>query len=100
MKDNKVISRKNLPTNIPVLSTILILLALDYWNAPEWLCGVIITIWAIYIVGCIIVFCREIRIDLFEEKDNPKIPTEKRKSTFQEKMENMMDVQNYRENNK
>jgi hypothetical protein len=35
------IHRKNLPTRLPITPTLTIFLAMDYWNAPEWLFGVI-----------------------------------------------------------
>ena len=35
------IHRKNLPTRLPITQTLTIFLAMDYWNAPEWLFGVI-----------------------------------------------------------
>lgn len=36
-----VIKYKELPGKLPVTSTITIIIALDYWNAPEWSYGVI-----------------------------------------------------------
>lgn len=38
------IDRKNLPQSSPLLGTIVLWLALDYWNAPGWLWGVIGTL--------------------------------------------------------
>ena len=35
------IHHKNLPTTIRITPTITIFLAMDYWNAPEWLFGVV-----------------------------------------------------------
>lgn len=37
MKEFLVIKKGNLPTRMPVSGTLLIILALDYWNAPTWL---------------------------------------------------------------
>ena len=35
------IHRQNLPTKLPITQTLTIFLAMDYWNAPEWLFGVV-----------------------------------------------------------
>jgi hypothetical protein len=35
------IHHKNLPTKLPITQTLTIFLAMDYWNAPEWLFGVV-----------------------------------------------------------
>jgi hypothetical protein len=37
----KVLSIKNLPSRLPFLHTVLYFLALDYWQAPQWLWGVL-----------------------------------------------------------
>ena len=37
----RVIHRKNLPIKLPITQTLTIFLAMDYWNAPEWLFGVV-----------------------------------------------------------
>lgn len=35
------IHRQNLPTRLPITQTLTVFLAMDYWNAPEWLFGVV-----------------------------------------------------------
>ena len=35
------IHRKNLPTRLPITPTLTIFLAMDYWNAPEWVFGIV-----------------------------------------------------------
>ena len=35
------IHHKNLPTRLPITPTLTIFLAMDYWNAPEWVFGVV-----------------------------------------------------------
>jgi hypothetical protein len=69
MKKYKVISRKNLPTGLPVTKTILFLMALDYYKAPQWLFGA---------VGCFLILgwivsigsmFQERQTDIFEEKE-------------------------------
>jgi len=36
----KVLKRSNLPTRLPLWQSVTCLLALEHWNAPEWLYGV------------------------------------------------------------
>jgi hypothetical protein len=67
-KANKVISRKNLPANIPLWSTLTAYLTLDKFNAPEWLWGVIAFV---FIGGWITAIYRIISdddIDLLKDK--------------------------------
>jgi hypothetical protein len=35
------IHRQNLPTKMPITQTLTVFLAMDYWNAPEWLFGAV-----------------------------------------------------------
>ena len=35
------IHRQNLPTKLPITQTLTVFLAMDYWNAPEWLFAVV-----------------------------------------------------------
>ena len=55
MKEKKVISSKNLPTRSPILSTLVYVLALSYWNAPQWVWGAIgvllLIIWVTWIAS-------------------------------------------------
>lgn len=55
MESKKVISKKNLPTRSPILATVVYVLAMDYWNAPQWLWGAVglllIFIWIAWIVS-------------------------------------------------
>tara|TARA_R110002167_G_scaffold284737_2_gene489894 strand:+ start:21864 stop:22139 length:276 start_codon:yes stop_codon:yes gene_type:complete len=81
----KVISRTLMPTPIPVIHTLVIILALDFWNAPEWLWGVVgvylLILWAGFFL----------RINKTEEVDIFKEPKEvKTKSTFHQKIDSMM----------
>lgn len=71
MKKKKVIRVENLPTRLPLLPTLLIAIALDYFNAPQWLWGVVgfgaFLVWTI----CIIEMVYQEKIDIFDKnKDN------------------------------
>lgn len=46
----KVIKRSNLPKKLPVIGTLVMFLALDYWNAPQWLLGAMVIL-------CILIWC-------------------------------------------
>lgn len=46
----KVIKRNNLPKKLPVIGTLVMFLALDYWNAPQWLLGAMVIL-------CILIWC-------------------------------------------
>jgi|VirMetMinimDraft_7_1064189.scaffolds.fasta_scaffold320328_2 hypothetical protein len=35
------IHRQNLPSKLPIIQTLTIFLAMDYWNAPEWVFGIV-----------------------------------------------------------
>lgn len=67
MKDKKVISRKNLPSRLPIGSTMFYLLCLDYFQAPQWLWGVTCTILVVVWIGTIIDLIREESTDIFNE---------------------------------
>ncbi len=87
MESKKVINKKNLPSRIPLVGTIVYITALDYWNAPEWLWGVVGVIMVVGWVSFFFGLGTEKEIDLFVEKK----PETKEKSTskFQEKLKEM-----------
>ena len=92
MESKKVISKKNLPTRSPILATVVYVLAMDYWNAPQWLWGAVglllVFIWIAWIVS----FFNQDEIDVMS-KWNSKADNEathKNKSKFQEKLEEAM----------
>lgn len=62
----KVIKRNNLPKKLPVIGTLVMFLALDYWNAPQWLLGAMgilyLLIWCVIIISII----KEEEVDLFD----------------------------------
>lgn len=80
MKTQKVLSNKMLPVNLPIYQTLTTGIALDYWNAPEWLWGALILFFIIIWVLVINRIFTEEKIDFLNE-DNDK----KRKS-FKEKL--------------
>lgn len=49
----KVIDYENMPAKFPVFQTITAFLACDYWGFPEWVIGVIVTLFCFIWVACI-----------------------------------------------
>ena len=88
MDTKKVISNSNLPSKLPIWSSITAALALDYWNAPEWLIG---AVGLFFIVGWILIIISMVmqeKVDVFEEVEKP---TDKN-SKFQDKLKEAMDA--------
>jgi len=65
MKSMKVI--KNVPTRIPLISGLVMQLALEHYNAPEWLYAVWYTIYIPMFIACIVIVWRQEHVDIFEE---------------------------------
>jgi len=55
MKRKNVIPSKYIPIKVNVTGYLASIIALDYWNAPQWLWGVVITVLLINLVDSIIV---------------------------------------------
>lgn len=66
----KAIALKNLPIRNPISITVLSILALDYWNAPGWLCGVIGVLIVTMFLGYIDYLVNYEKVDLFENNNN------------------------------
>lgn len=70
MKKNKVIKSSSIETSSPMATTILYVLAMDYWNAPQWLWGafglILLAMWVLYFYS----FFTEERVDLFKDSNN------------------------------
>lgn len=84
MENRKVIKSKYLPSRIPTIPTLSIVMALDYWNAPQWLWGVMLTLLGIVWISVIYQKVTEEEIELIETAPNGQ----KVKSKFMEKLEN------------
>ncbi len=62
------IDRKNIPTKLPGLTTLVVCLALDYWDAVGWVWGVAVTLLAIMWIAAIVDICQSTEVDIFEGK--------------------------------
>lgn len=68
MKTKKVISTNNLPARLPIYQTLTAWIALDYFNAPQWLWGAIGLFFIILWIVAIITISNQKHIDLFDDK--------------------------------
>jgi len=66
-----------------VYSTVVILLALEVWNAPEWLWGALIAFVVFAWIVVIVAFFQERTIDPFEDLNNPNEKPTREKGRFE-----------------
>lgn len=93
MKEMKKISRKNLPATLPLFKAMFLFMFMDYYNAPEWLWGIVIFLALIVFGLSIYSLSTEKLVDLFEgEKTEPE--TQGKASTFKERLKQEMDKKN------
>lgn len=59
MATRTVIDPKYTSTKLPIFGTILAVLALDYWNAPGWLIGVVGTIMVVLWITAIVLVIQQ-----------------------------------------
>ena len=92
MELKNVISKKNLPTRSPILATVVYVLAMDYWNAPQWFWGAIVLIMVFIWIVWAVSFFTEKEIDImtkptrsFDDAINTK-----KKSIFQERLKEVI----------
>ena len=71
MKKHKVISGRNLLMSNPAMVILLWYLLLDKWNAPQYVWGIVGTIYAIVMIVTIVNWCNSENIDIFKENEKP-----------------------------
>lgn len=82
MKKIKVIDHENIPKRLPITITLTFLLALDYWNAPQWAWGAAILYLILVWIYAITRIWNQNEIDIFNTS---------KKGTFKEKLKDAMD---------
>lgn len=87
MKAKKVLSGSNLPAKLPLWSSLTTAIALDYWNAPEWLWGCLGLLFLLAWIAWIIGIATQEKVDLFEEVVDKQV---KAGSKFADKLKNAM----------
>ena len=86
---NEKIKKTNLPSTLPILTTVVWLIALDHWGANDIIRGVSYCLIVILWIGQIILMATEDEIDIFNPKKyDPELPY-KEKSRFQRKLEKL-----------
>lgn len=69
MKKKKIIAYTNFKTKNPLWETAITVMMLDYWEAPQWLWGVVGCLWFLLWVLWIVGFWTEEEVDVFKEKE-------------------------------
>ena len=77
MSKNKIISRKNLPTGLPVHWGLTIILALRVFDAPAWLYGAAGAFWVVWLIAAAIVIASAEYLEVFSVKEVQKVFTTK-----------------------
>lgn len=68
-KPKKVLKANNLPSRLPIWTTLVTWLALDYWKAPQWLYGAAGFLFFILWLNAIDGIATEEKIDLFKNDE-------------------------------
>jgi hypothetical protein len=63
---SKVISHKNLPTRLPIWTTVTAGLLLDRFSSPDWVWGIVGTLFVIVWIVCIISIRTQDHVELKE----------------------------------
>lgn len=79
----RVIKPTNLSTKAPFMSALVVWLALDHWNAPDWVYGAFGVLYAILFINWIVSLITEKWIDIFSEDEEDSLP---KHSSFQERL--------------
>jgi hypothetical protein len=65
----KVIKRSNIPTRLPVWQSLITILSLDYWKAPDWIYVIFAIFFIILWTSSIIMIIKEKQVDIFKNKN-------------------------------
>lgn len=84
-----VVSNKNLPSRLPVFSAITTYLALEHFNAPEWLYGAIGLFFLLAFIGSIYSIVMSERVEIFPPTEEDR----KEGSKFDERLRKAMKIQ-------
>ena len=75
-----------LPAKLPIWSSVTCAVALDHWNAPEWLWGALGLFFAIGWIAIIATKLTEEKVNYFEEES----PNKKERISFEERLKEKM----------
>ena len=68
MNKIKVVSPKNLPTRLPLVSIVVTYLMLDKCQAPGWVCGAFAAFWGIMLIVSVLLIVKEDHCNPFEKE--------------------------------
>jgi hypothetical protein len=83
------IARSSIATALPIQNSVLAYFIMDYYKAPEFVWGIIITLFSIIWIACIYGVITEERIDVFEEEEK-LLTTPYEKSRWKQRLEDAM----------
>lgn len=66
MKAQWVLSRKQMPTSVPVFETLTLFLILERFNAPQYVWGAIGVVWIFIFIACVVSVIKQKYVELFE----------------------------------
>jgi hypothetical protein len=84
MKNRNVIKSNNLRSRSPILGGLVFYLALDKWNAAEWIYGAVGLLLIVWLIAFIADRFNTTEIDIFSDDD--KDTAENRNKSFQERL--------------
>lgn len=67
-KAKKVLANSNMPARLPLWSSLTCYLALEHWNAPQWLYGAMGLYFLIAWIGSIIELATQEKVDLLKNE--------------------------------
>jgi len=68
-KKKRVLKPNNLPTKLPFFQTLIAMIAMDYYNAPQWVCGAVGLYVLLAWIVAIYSMATEEKQDLFKNDD-------------------------------
>jgi hypothetical protein len=72
MKNRKVVSGKNLPMHSPLIASVVLWLVLDKTNAPQWVVGASVALFAIIWIAWIIDTIVRDNVEVFKDQNDTK----------------------------
>lgn len=84
MKSKTVVSFDNLPAKLPLNTSLVWVTCLSYWEAPEWLIGVVGFLLVLGWIGYFISMSKQSQVDIFEDSQTETSIT---KPTFSSKLD-------------
>lgn len=88
MKTKLKVDTRNLPARSPIGFALLLYLAFDKWNVPEWVYGAVGFLILLWLIAFIVDRVNSKSINLFDDWD-VNVPTPAKKSKFQQRLDEL-----------